>query len=275
MLGSSVATTGDLNGDGYEDVATMDDGQVLALYGSPRGLATEPNWVGPAGGGRLDSPLASGTDVNGDGYDDLLAGYSAYHGSAAGPRGSRVLAQLVSQPFAIDGDLADWPVLAGFTLDRSSAATLAGQPAEPDDAAAALRAAWDGTNVYVAIQVADDAVVSDSPEVWNDDEIELGFYALHDGDPAGGDTHQYTVNADGRVSDFGDPTVPIPVEAAVVAVSGGWDAELRIPTTHLFGFYQGLARGMTLTFNLGLHDDDDGGPWDSYLVWRGDSTSRW
>ena len=143
MLGSSVATTGDLNGDGYEDVAAIDGGAVLALYGSSRGLATVPNWVGPAGGGRLDSPLASGTDVNGDGYDDLLAGYSAYHGSAAGPRGSRVLAQLVSQPFAIDGDLGDWPVLAAFTLDRSSAATLAGEPAEPDDAAASLRAAWD------------------------------------------------------------------------------------------------------------------------------------
>ena len=29
-------------------------------------------------------------------------------------------------------------------------------------------------------------------------------------EPAGGDTHQYTVDADGLVSDFGDPSVPIP-----------------------------------------------------------------
>ena len=115
-------------------------------------------------------------------------------------------------------------------------------------------------------------MVSDSPEVWNDDEIELGFYAVWDGNPAGGDTHQYTINADGRVSDFGDPTVPIPVEAAAVAAPGGWNVEVRIPAAHLFGFYNILARDTALTFNLGLHDDDDGGPWDSYLVWQGDST---
>ena len=162
--------------------------------------------------------------------------------------------------------------MTGFALDRSSAATLAGQPAQPGDAAASVQAVWTATDLYLAFRVADDAVVDDSPEVWNDDEIELGFYAVYDGNPAGGDTHQYTLNADGRVSDFGNPTVPIPVEAMAVAAPGGWNVEVRIPAAHLFGFYNLLARGTTLSFNLGLHDDDDGGPWDSYLIWQGDST---
>ncbi len=271
-LGASLASTGDLNGDGYQDVVVAALGRTLAFFGSPLGLAPVPNWVGPIYGSRIDGQSGVSSDVNGDGYDDLLAGISVFHGSAAGPRGSRVLAQMVNQPFAIDGDLSDWPVLAGFTLDRSSAATQAGQPAAPDDAAASLRAAWDAANLYVAIHVADDAVINDSPEVWNDDAVELGFYAVWDDDPAGGDTHQYTINADGRVSDFGDPTVPIPVEAATRVVPGGWDVEIRIPAQHLYGFFQVLARGTELTFNLGLRDDDEGGPWDSYLVWRGDST---
>jgi hypothetical protein len=270
-LGESLASAGDLNNDGYEDVAITNDSLTHVFYGAPLGLAPAPHWTGPYHR-QAKVQSAVGNDVNGDGYDDLLAGFSAFYGSAAGPRGSRILAQMVNQPFAIDGDLGDWPALPAFTLDRSSAATLAGQPAAPDDASASLRAAWDAANLYLAIHVADDAVVGDSPDVWNDDLVELGFYALWDGNPAGDDTHQYTINADGRVSDFGDPTVPIPVEAATVAVPGGWNAELRIPAAHLFGFYHLLARGASLTFNLGLRDDDDGGVWDSYLVWRGDST---
>lgn len=271
-MGAAAAGAGDLNGDGYQDVA-ITSGRAMVFFGSPRGLAPEPNWIGDSGWAGFGSQLRGGSDLNGDGYDDLLAGYAAFHGSAAGPRGSRVLAQLTSEPLAIDGDLSDWSVLPGFALNRSSAATLAGQPAAPDDAAASLRAAWDAANLYLAIHVTDDAVVSDSPEVWNDDEIELGFHAIWDGNPAGGDTHQYTINADGRISDFGDPSVSIPVQAAVQAAPGGWNVELRIPAEHLYGFYRVLGRGLVLPFNIGLHDDDDGGAWDSYLVWGGDSTT--
>ena len=30
---------------------------------------------------------------------------------------------------------------------------------------------------------------------------------------------------------------------------------------------------MIIAFDLGLHDDDDGGNWDSHMIWAGDSTS--
>ena len=94
---------------------------------------------------------------------------------------------------------------------------------------------------------------------------------MYDGNPAGGDTHQYTINADGRVTDFGQPNPPI--EAATRIVPGGWDAEVRIPAAHLYGQAAQLAAGVTLAFNVGLHDDDDGGDWDSYLIWQGASTT--
>ena len=54
----------------------------------------------------------------------------------------------------------------------------------------------------------DDAIVNDSSDVWRDDEIELAFVDAWDGNPADGDTHQYTVNADGRITDFGDQANP-------------------------------------------------------------------
>ncbi len=291
-MGWAVAGPGDINGDGYADLVFSSTpryealGRVFAFYGSPRGLAPEPHWTASSleGGAGFGAYLSLAGDINGDGYDDLLAGdvsyqgcpgcgtVRAYHGSAGGLRDSRILAQLTSQPFTIDGDLSDWPTLPGFTLDRSSAAMLAGQPAAPDDAAASLRVAWDATNLYLAVHVSDDSVVSDSPSVWDDDLIELGFYAVWDDDPRGGDTHQYTISANGRVTDFGNTGAYVPIDAAVAAAPDGWTTELRIPTTHLYGFYNVLARGVSLSFNLGLRDDDDGGAWDSYLTWRGTST---
>ncbi len=84
-------------------------------------------------------------------------------------------------------------------------------------------------------------IVNDSTDVWRDDEVELAFYAVYDGNPAGGDTHQFTVNADGRVTDFGVPNPPIEAMAAIVP--GGWDVEVRIPASTLYGFYNQPGRG--------------------------------
>jgi cell division septation protein DedD len=103
--------------------------------------------------------------------------------------------------------------------------------------------------------------------------VELAFVGAWDGLPAGGDTHQYTVNSDGRVTDFGVPGAPIPVEAMALEVPGGWNVEMRIPATHLFGTNMPLTAGKTIAFDLGLHDDDDGGNWDSHMIWAGDSTN--
>ena len=194
----------------------------------------------------------------------------AYYGTAAGLRGTRVLAERTSQPPTIDGNFGDWEPAAGFTLDRSSAEAISGVSPAPQDSAATVRARWDTQNLYLAIHVADDVIVNDSSDFWRDDEIELAFYAVYDGNPAGGDTHQYTINADGRVTDLGQPNPPI--QAIALPVAGGWNVEVRIPASHLYGNSTPLAGDTALAFNIGLHDDDDGGNWDSFLVWQGSST---
>lgn len=96
-LGHAVAGGGDLNGDGYADLAvgarwypdTIDkEGGVLIFYGSDGGLRAVPDRLlagGQAGAG-LGSAVAGGGDVNGDGYADLLAGAPTYdcNGADAG-----------------------------------------------------------------------------------------------------------------------------------------------------------------------------------------------
>jgi hypothetical protein len=83
-FGNCVATGGDVNGDGYDDVLitapqyteTADlEGRVYYFKGSASGLEAQPSWTRRTGlNGLYLSTAAGGGDVNGDGYDDVLCG---------------------------------------------------------------------------------------------------------------------------------------------------------------------------------------------------------
>ncbi len=92
-FGYSVATAGDVNGDGYSDVIVgapgYDDGQVdqgraYVYTGSASGLSTNPSWVvaGSQGGAQFGCSVGTAGDVNGDGYSDVIVG--ADHGGTDG-----------------------------------------------------------------------------------------------------------------------------------------------------------------------------------------------
>src|SRR6185503_12648564 len=84
-FGRSVASAGDVNGDGYGDVivGAPDHGTPLhnagAAYvylGSATGLALDPAWMvkGDRPEARFGYSVASAGDVNGDGYGDIIVG---------------------------------------------------------------------------------------------------------------------------------------------------------------------------------------------------------
>jgi hypothetical protein len=81
----ALASAGDVNGDGYDDVIVgdkffggdqMQEGRVYLYYGSPSGLRSTPGWI--ADGNQyilyFGTAVAGAGDVNGDGYEDVLIG---------------------------------------------------------------------------------------------------------------------------------------------------------------------------------------------------------
>jgi len=120
FFGISVAGLGDVDGDGWADVAVGalevsdgedDEGAVYVFTGSASGLAASPSWSDSPddAGAMLGLPVAGPGDVNGDGYADLLAGARHYDddgaaflylGSASGPSSEPVWTALGDQPGA-------------------------------------------------------------------------------------------------------------------------------------------------------------------------------
>lgn len=178
----------------------------------------------------------------------------------------------VSWELQIDGNFDDWPTsLPVLLLNRYTADFVHPRSVpEPPDSSAELRAMWRSDALYFAVKVYDDAIWSDSVDVWRDDEIELAIDGLRDRQPYGADDHQYTVNADGRRTDRG--TIPVPeMTVGVRIVPSGWQAEVRIPASIIQA--GALVGGKIMGFSMGLHDDDDGGDWDSFMIWEGNDTN--
>ncbi len=91
--GMAVSGAGDVNGDGYADIAVgapksnwaLDRaGAVFVFHGAPQGAHDTFSWArgGHKKGDEFGQAVASAGDVNGDGYDDLAIGAPLYNGSS-------------------------------------------------------------------------------------------------------------------------------------------------------------------------------------------------
>ncbi len=112
--GFSVATAGDVNGDGYCDVligapewgATFGSpGRAYLHLGSSTGLSTSTGWVGGGtSGSEFGYSVSTCGDVNGDGYSDWLVGSPGYNPGLASPEAGQVQLYLGSSTgtYALD-----------------------------------------------------------------------------------------------------------------------------------------------------------------------------
>jgi hypothetical protein len=103
-FGWSVATAGDVNGDGYDDVlvgvfnygssqSQANEGRVCLYLGSSAGPAVAPSWTWESNqpGAHAGSSVATAGDVNGDGYDDVIVGAMGWTNGAGANAGAAFL----------------------------------------------------------------------------------------------------------------------------------------------------------------------------------------
>ncbi len=122
-FGESVASAGDVNGDGYADVvvgaggALRGAGSAYVYLGSSAGLGAAPasTLTGSHPTGGLGFTVASAGDVNGDGYNDLIlsdnGAPAVYLGSATGI--SSASAMTLANPAPADMDFGEPSAGAG------------------------------------------------------------------------------------------------------------------------------------------------------------------
>jgi hypothetical protein len=116
-FGRSVASAGDVNGDGYADLVvgapgvSEFKGSVYIYLGGPSGLAptsTPLSDPGEATGDSFGISVSSAGDVNGDGYADLVVGASGSEGNAyvylGGPSGLGATPTALRDPGNSTGD---------------------------------------------------------------------------------------------------------------------------------------------------------------------------
>ena len=123
--GRCVAAAGDLNGDGYGDVAvgapeTANGGEVYVYYGTSAGIGAAPNVTLNCGfpGANFGLGVDGAGDVNGDGFGDLIVGASAWNNNGATPVEGAV--------FVYHGSATGIPAVPTATLETNTANSYMG-----------------------------------------------------------------------------------------------------------------------------------------------------
>ena len=134
---------------------------------------------------------------------------------------------------------------------------------------------WDDDNLYVLVNVMDEALKNDSDEFYLDDCVEVFIDVDNSKSASYGDNdYQYFfewAESDPRMGEF-QRNRPDGVEFAIGRADVGYRVEIRFPWSTLG---TDPAVGKKIGLDVHVNDDDDGGDRETKLTWRGKEDDAW
>ncbi|MDB5257281.1 MAG: Ig domain protein group 2 domain protein [Chitinophagaceae bacterium] len=230
------------------DIAVDDDDNGGARDGQVVWKGTANNWNSTAGYGTVKLNAA-----------DYGVAYANYSNGA----------------LVVDGE-----VIHDAAYTNSAVTNVSKQVIGASDNEANIRLTWDPNYLYVGAVVWDNhaytnTLYNDSPELWNDDALEIFIDPLNtklpyfDANLHRQITVRYsTIGVPPQVSIRGNSTGILYASQKVNTpiYVGGYSVEVAIPWSNL-----GISpqTGLYLGFDVAVDDDDNGGTRDSQLAWKG------
>lgn len=179
------------------------------------------------------------------------------------------LIEATSTPPTIDGtEEALWSDYEAIDLDQTSG------PTSPD-LDATYKVSYDGTHLYLLVNVIDDDLQNDGGNVWENDGVELYIDIGNDKAGAyGADDYQYTfVYNDAPTVNESQHAATAGVSYAESVTAGGYIVEVSIPWTTLGGGAPSASD--EIGFDVKINDDDGGGGRDHELAWEDGTFNQW
>ncbi|PPK87897.1 putative secreted protein (Por secretion system target) [Neolewinella xylanilytica] len=152
---------------------------------------------------------------------------------------------------------------------------LVGTDIAADDLSGTIRMIWDADNLYFLAEIIDDTLVNDSPNTYEDDNVEL-YFDVDNSKGANYDDNDVQLSFawnDGTT--IGTIPGDFDTEGIVYAVSDtdfGYLVEGMIPWTVLGGT---PSDSMMVGFDFMINDDDLGGGRDGKLSWNATADQAW
>jgi hypothetical protein len=164
----------------------------------------------------------------------------------------------------LDGELdAQWQALEFRNFEIGDAQQLEAVGNYVADASVRFASLYDDDKLYFFFEVADDLLVNDSENIYNDDSIEIYIDGLNDSSgPYADDDHWILVGANADYRSLGPTNIEILGSINTTAI--GYNIEISIDRSAI-----GAGTAGELGFNIGLNDDDGAGNTgvDAYGLW--------
>lgn len=192
--------------------------------------------------------------INGGGSSAFSAPASATTFAHA----NTVVAKRTSSAITVNGNLNE----SVWAVNNSASKAVQGTP----NNTVTFGVLWDNTYLYIGVRVVDSARRNDSTGVWDDDSMEIYIDANHNHGTTYDSFDRQFIKGWNDSAIFEKNNIITGVLHAWASFTGGYNIEMAIPWSNL-----GItgAGDVTIGFDLGCDDDDNGGARDSQAVWKG------